>query len=97
MGPRRVIALCYVARMICPFCQEEGAVSTLTELGTVQTLVMSYPHHDEYGIKHFHDWNTEETSFHCSRGHRFTVTGRPPCPAPKCEWPHRAPTIALHP
>lgn len=75
--------------MICPFCSEEGNVSTLTEGPVTSTLMMSYPHHDEEGRRHFHDWNTHERHFKCSMGHAFSTFGKDPCPEPSCTWPDR--------
>ena len=70
---------------LCPFCIEAGTKSRLYGGTTVVTCMYSPPYHDEEGHYHSHDPNHHTTSYHCSNGHRFSVSLTLGCPAPGCD------------
>jgi len=62
--------------MKCPFCIEEEKKSKLYIGATLGTLMYCEPYYDEEGTYHSDDINTYTTDYHCSEGHKFTVSMR---------------------
>lgn len=72
--------------MLCAECQKEGEKSQVYEGGMVSTCMGDSRFYDEEGVFHWHDPNGRTTSYRCSRGHSWSKTHYPQCPAPGCDW-----------
>jgi hypothetical protein len=55
--------------VICPACQQEGKVSTVTRAGVFSTAMPATSYYDEQGRPHLHDPNKHSESMRCSNGH----------------------------
>lgn len=68
--------------MICPICKREETRSTVYDPGYgASTAMMVQRYWDEDGKLHIHDPNHHSTEFHCSLGHRWSVSSINACPA----------------
>lgn len=81
--------------MKCPQCVQQnersccfqGNRTSSTAMGGVQR------YWDEGGVYHNHNPNRSTGYFHCSRGHRWIVISRNPCPG--CAWGHEDPQVTI--
>jgi hypothetical protein len=72
--------------MKCPECVREGERSRVGSHGATRTAMGVERFWDEDGVAHVHDPNKTTESFSCSRGHRWQVSAKPPCPADGCDY-----------
>lgn len=81
--------------MKCPQCVTNNETSRcFSAQAAVNTVAMTWSEYwDEDGIFHRHDPNWLIRSYHCSRGHCWTVKARHPCPA--CKFGHTEPQTRI--
>lgn len=72
--------------MRCAVCVKAGDRSRVWPLGRSVTLMGWSEHYDEMGIFHSHDPNRHSSAYVCSKGHHWTVSGIPACPADECDY-----------
>jgi len=69
--------------VICEACKQQGLRSTVTEGGSMSTLMHCPSFYDEDGKLHTHDSNVTTHRFRCSNGHSFSTQSRGSC---WCGW-----------
>jgi hypothetical protein len=79
--------------MKCPQCVIENETSSCFASNLVTSTAMGGQkrYWDEKDVYHSHDPNRSTSSYHCSRGHRWTVTSRHRCPG--CDFGHADPEV----
>ena len=81
--------------MRCPQCVQEDQTSRCFKGNRTVTTAMAgvQRYWDEAGVYHSHDPNRSTSTFHCSRGHRWTITTRQQCPA--CSFGKEEPLVKI--
>lgn len=80
--------------MKCPQCVIDHETSRCFSNNRITTTVVSGSEYwDEAGVFHRHDPNSVISSYHCSRGHCWTVKSRRRCPA--CTYGHSDPVTRI--
>jgi len=70
--------------MKCKECEAQGEVSRVYPGQATVTAMYCAPFYDEEGRLHSHDSNIHTTSYHCNKGHKWTVKSKGKC---WCGWP----------
>jgi len=81
--------------MKCPQCLKNEQTSLCFVGNFVKTTAMGggLLYWDEAGTYHNHDPNRSTGSYHCSRGHRWTIMTRHACPG--CDFGHMEPEVKI--